>query len=314
MSGVPVTDVVAAVLLKPNGDYLLAQRPPGKVYAGYWEFPGGKVEPGESRLQALTREIAEELGVTVVSAHPWLTRFHVYEHASVRLNFFRVTNWTGELHGREHQQFAFQTPGRETAGPMLPANGPLLKAMSLPTAYAISNAGELGTAEALTLLKQRLEAGIRLVQIREKAIPEPVFSQFSCECITLAHAYGARALLNVAAASAFDQARALGYDGVHLTAAALAAADERPDFALVGASCHTAAELARAGELDLDFAVLGPVQATRSHPTAVPIGWERFAALKAEATLPVFALGGLKLVDTATAWQHGAHGVALMRG
>ena len=310
----PITDVVAAVLLKANGNYLLAQRPVGKVYAGYWEFPGGKVEPGESRLDALKREIREELGVDVVTAHPWLTRFHVYEHASVRLNFFRVTKWTGELRGLDLQQFAFQTPGCETVGPMLPANGPLLKAMALPARYVISNASELGEAGAIAQLERHLQAGVRLIQVREKAIPEPFFRQFIERVVALARTYDARVLLNAADPAAFAVARERGFDGVHLTSATLKAMHARPDFPLVAASCHSADELAKASALDLDFAVLGPVQATRSHPGTTPMGWAGFAACKADATLPVFALGGMRTGDESTAWQHGAHGIAMMRG
>ena len=309
-----VTDVVAAVLLKPNGDYLLAQRPAGKVYAGYWEFPGGKVEPGETRLAAIKREIAEELGVQIVIAHPWLTRFHVYAHASVRLNFFRVTDWRGTLRGLEGQQFAFQTPGRETVEPMLPANGPLIKAMALPTVYAISNGAELGLEGAFNAFEARLKAGVRLVQIREKTSPVSVLRPFAARVVALARAVGARVLLNAGDIAAFDLARETGCDGVHLTSDLLSRIDVRPDFALVAASCHTAQEIARVGELGLDFAVLGPVQATRSHLGATPLGWATFSQRKADATVPVFALGGLRIEDTQAAQQAGAHGVALMRG
>ena len=93
-------EVAAAVLVRPDGAFLLAQRPAGKVYAGYWEFPGGKIEPGEAADAALARELHEELGIDVVTAYPWITREHVYEHGHVRLNFFRVTEWTGEPHPR----------------------------------------------------------------------------------------------------------------------------------------------------------------------------------------------------------------------
>src|SRR5918994_6473274 len=98
-----IIEVAAAVLQRPDGSFLLAQRPPGKVYAGYWEFPGGKVEPGEPAAAALARELHEELGIDVECAYPWLTRVFTYPHATVRLNFFRVTRWRGEPHPREDQ-------------------------------------------------------------------------------------------------------------------------------------------------------------------------------------------------------------------
>ena len=151
----PPVEVAAAVLLRPDGSFLLAQRPAGKIWAGYWEFPGGKVEAGESAHHALVRELREELGIQVETAYPWLTRVFTYPHATVRLNFFRVTAWRGELHPHEGQAFAWQQalPAASAAdvsslvsvAPVLPANAPVLRALSLPALYAISNAAELGT-------------------------------------------------------------------------------------------------------------------------------------------------------------------------
>ena len=103
-----LVEVAAAVLQRPDGSYLLAQRPRDKIWAGYWEFPGGKIEPGETTYHALVRELREELGITVTTAYPWLTRVYTYPHATVRLNFFRVTAWSGELHPHEGQEFAWQ--------------------------------------------------------------------------------------------------------------------------------------------------------------------------------------------------------------
>jgi mutator protein MutT len=130
-------DVVAGVIWTPDGRYLLAQRPAGKVYSGYWEFPGGKVELGETLAEAIRRELHEELGIEVLSATPWIMRTHVYEHASVRLHFMRIDNWRGEPCGLEAQSFAFQMPGAETVAPMLPANGPVLAAVRLPSVITL---------------------------------------------------------------------------------------------------------------------------------------------------------------------------------
>ena len=105
-----LVDVAAAVLLREDGSFLLAQRPTGKVYEGYWEFPGGKIEAGETPLHALCRELHEELGITVITAYPWLTRVFAYHHATVRLHFFRVFAWQGEPHPHEGQVFSWQRP------------------------------------------------------------------------------------------------------------------------------------------------------------------------------------------------------------
>ena len=139
-----IVEVAAAVLQKPDGSFLLAQRPKDKIWAGYWEFPGGKLEPGETPRHALVRELREELGIEVETAYPWITRVFTYPHATVRLSFFRVTQWHGEPHPHEGQEFAWQAPGGAKVAPILPANAPVLRALELPPLYAISNVKELG--------------------------------------------------------------------------------------------------------------------------------------------------------------------------
>ncbi|MEO7132651.1 MAG: NUDIX domain-containing protein [Vicinamibacterales bacterium] len=117
----PLTLVAVGILQRADGQVLFAQRPAGKAYAGYWEFPGGKIEPGESAHAALARELDEELRVRVTAATPWITQRHVYPHAHVELRFFRVTAWDGDIHPQEEQQVAWQVPGDYTVAPMLPA-------------------------------------------------------------------------------------------------------------------------------------------------------------------------------------------------
>ncbi|MDE2117472.1 MAG: Nudix family hydrolase, partial [Betaproteobacteria bacterium] len=257
-----IIEVAAAVLQKPDGSFLLAQRPADKIWAGYWEFPGGKIEPGETSRHALVRELREELGITVETVYPWVTRVFTYPHATVRLNFFRVTKWSGELHPHEGQKFAWQPPTptlprreREVVSPMLPANTPILRALELPPLYAISNVAELGVEEFMHRLEGALHNGLRLVQMREKNLPRAEMRALSLRVLELAHAHNARVLIN----SDVELAREIGADGVHLTSTQLAALRQRPDLPWCVASCHNAEELQRAGELGLDFAVLGPV-------------------------------------------------------
>ena len=303
-------EVVAAVITRPDGRFLLGQRPAGKVYAGYWEFPGGKVERNEAPLAALKRELHEELGIDVERAYPWLMRDYDYAHAAVRLRFFRVVRWAGELHGRESQRFVWQTPDAISVDPLLPANAPILRALNLPPVYAITHAQELGRREFMRRLERALDAGLRLLQVREKDMPEGVRVRFAAEVVRMAHAGGARVLVNGDA----TLAQRAGADGVHLTSALLKRHDQRPALALVGASCHDANELARAQALGADFAVLGPVKPTPGHPGAMGIGWDGVATLLKDCPLPVYALGGLRPTDVETAWRHGAHGISMMRG
>jgi 8-oxo-dGTP diphosphatase len=121
-----LTEVVVGVLIRTNGDFLLTTRPEGKVYPGYWEFPGGKQETGESAVQALERELHEELGIQIGSANPWRCTTVDYPHALVRLNFFKVYQWSGELEMREGQLFSWQALPVQVA-PLLPGTLPVLQ-------------------------------------------------------------------------------------------------------------------------------------------------------------------------------------------
>jgi 8-oxo-dGTP diphosphatase len=303
-------EVAAAVIQGPDGRFLLGQRPTGKVYAGYWEFPGGKIERGELPLAALARELHEELGIDVELAYPWLTRDYDYAHAAVRLRFFRVPRWGGTLHGREKQRFEWQRPGAIDVSPMLPANAPILSALTLPAEYGISNAGDVGVPQFMERLERALARGLGLLQVREKALAGADFTRFAAAVVAAARRHGARALVNAAPEVALQA----GADGVHLTSSALMALAARPALDLVGASCHDARELERAAALPADFVVLGPVAPTPSHPGAPAMGWDAFSKLIRDYPLPVYALGGLTHADLETAWKAGAHGISMMRG
>jgi 8-oxo-dGTP diphosphatase len=310
-----IVEVAAAVMLRADGrEFLLAQRPEGKVYAGYWEFPGGKVEPGESVRDALIRELQEELGITVTACSPWLTRVFTYPHATVRLNFWRVTAWDGEIGitaPLEHSAVEWQETGQvATVAPILPANDPILKALSLPTTMAITNAEQEGTERQLERLEEALATGLRLIQVRDKGWPQAQRLWFAEAVTRLAHSHGALVVIN----DDEEIARRVGADGLHLSAARLAACLQRPDFAWVGASCHSADEIVRAGQLDLDYALLGPVLPTPTHPESAGLGWAEFSRQMHGNTLPVLALGGMEMAMLAEAQGHGAHGIALMRG
>ena len=118
-------DVAVGILMKPNGEVLLACRPEGKPFAGYWEFPGGKVESGEKIFDALRREFTEEIAVDIQSAEPWCGVEHVYPHAHVRLHFYISRDWLGEPRALEGQQLAWQ--GAVALTPLLPATIPLIE-------------------------------------------------------------------------------------------------------------------------------------------------------------------------------------------
>jgi 8-oxo-dGTP diphosphatase len=297
-----VVEVAAAVIQRPDGAFLLAQRPQGKVYAGYWEFPGGKAEPGEPVARALVRELHEELGIDVEAAYPWLTRVFTYPHATVRLRFFRVLSWKNEPHPREDQAIAWQHLGDSMVSPMLPANAPVLASLALPAEYAVTDATRWGSKLMLDKLERRLQQGLKLLQVREPGLGAEALRLFSEQAIARARRYGCKVLV---------KAPHPGADGVHFTAVELMKLKQKPATGLVAASCHTREELERAMQLELDFAVVGPV---KEKADRVPLGWERFAALVRGSTIPVYAIGGLTRADMEDAWRAGAHGVAMIRG
>lgn len=303
-------DVAVAVLIRSDGKALLARRPASKVYSGHWEFPGGKVERGEAIRDALVREIREELGIEVERAYPWITRVFTYPHATVRLHFHRVYAWRGEPRALEHQAIAWQRPESTELAPMLPANGPVLRALTLPDEYAITRAGELGEEVFFSRLKVRLRNGLGLVQVREKTLSGDALEAFALRVLALGRAHGAKVLVN----HDVELARRIGADGVHLTAAQVLGAARRPEVPWCGASCHSPEELRSAEALGADFAVLGPVRATPSHRDATPLGWERFRQIAAGAAIPVYALGGVVLGDLEQARSCGAHGLSMVRG
>jgi 8-oxo-dGTP diphosphatase len=304
-----VVDVAAAVIERPDGSFLLAQRPPGKVYEGYWEFPGGKVESGEPITRALDRELREELGIEVELAYPWITRVYLYPHATVRLHFHRVVIWRGEPHPHERQALSWQRSTEIMVSPMLPANAPVLKALSLPTSLGITRAWESGIDVALTQLRFALERGLRLVQVREKNLDPAARRIFAAQVMREVCAVGGIVVVN----SDVQLATMLGA-GLHLPSRELMAANSRPEVEWCGASCHDTVELERARELGLDFVLLGPVQFTPGHAGSPEMGWNKFAELIREFSMPVFALGGMRPVDLDEARRRGAHGIAMVRG
>ena len=304
--------VVAAVIVGPDGRILISRRHDHLHQGGLWEFPGGKQEAGETARAALQRELHEELGIEVERARPLIRVLHDYGDRSVQLDVWRVEGFAGTPHGREGQPLAWVAPGELDAYAFPAANAPILRAARLPDRYLITPAPGPDPAAFLPQLEAALARGIRLLQLRAKGLAAGAYAELAAQVVPLAHRHGARVLLN----GPPELVTELGADGLHLSSAALRACPARPlpaDYWL-SASCHDAAELARAVALDADCALLSPVQATASHPGAEPLGWEIFQALTDPCPLPVYALGGLGEADLESAWQHGAQGIAAIRG
>lgn len=306
-----VVHVVAGVLSDPQGRVLLAQRPSGKHSAGLWEFPGGKLEPGETAHSALRRELHEEIGVDIGAIEPLIAVPWNFGEKSILLDVYRVLDFAGELHGREGQALVWRRVDELSEMPMPPPDRPVVTALRLPPHYAITPEPGDDDAAFLAHIDAALAAGVRLLQLRAKTRPVARLRALAQQVRERARDAGAVVLIN----AHVDLARELELDGVHLPAAELMRLRERPPVrGWIAASCHERRELAHAAAIGVDFVVLGSVQATRSHPDAEPLGWPRFAELCAQTPLPVYALGGLGPADLPTARIHGAQGIAGISG
>ncbi|WP_315389362.1 Nudix family hydrolase [uncultured Stenotrophomonas sp.] len=300
--------VVAAVITDARGRILLNRRTENRDMAGLWEFPGGKRETGESSEQALVRELREELGIEA-EVGDWIMDVpQAYPDKHLRLEVRHVRSWRGSPRGREGQAITWVAPDKLVRYSMPPADLPVVAALRHPDRYLITpepdTDEDAAHQEWYARLARALDAGVRRVQLRTPTSPARI--QLAEQAVSR-HRSGVQWLLN----RDIELARRLGV-GVHLGGEQLLQLEARPLPAdqLVAASCHDLPQLQAAQRLGCDFAVLGPVQATSSHPGTALIGWEAFETLRAQVSLPIYALGGLAPDDITQARRHGAQGIA----
>ncbi len=301
--------VVAGVLRDGRGRVLLTQRRAGKAHAGLWEFPGGKLEPGEDALAALSRELDEELGVEVLAARPLIA----VAHARIVLDVWEVPQFAGRVRAREGQALAWIDPATIDRELMPPADRPVVSALRLPSTYLITPSPRADDDhDFLASLERALDAGVRLVQLRWPGASRAQLAGIARAARALCASRGAQLLLN----ADWSLAEVLGLDGVHLPAALARGLSQRPLPAhrWVGVSCHDAGELAHAARIGADFATLSPLLPTSSHPDRPALGWDAARRLVAGARLPVYLLAGLGRADIASARAMGAQGIAAIRG
>ncbi len=302
--------VAAAAVEAADGRILVTRRPDHVHQGGLWEFPGGKLEPGEDLRGGLDRELFEEIGIRVQASAPLIRIYHDYGDRRVLLDVHKVSAYAGTPHGREGQPLRWLRPEQMRAEEFPAADRPIITALRLPDRMLITP-DPADRERLLNGLAAALEQGIRVVQLRIKR-PIENFPALVATCLELCRAHGASLVVNpLTDAVALPQGV-----GLHLNSRRLMALAARPAGVegLVGASCHDAAQLRHAGDLGLDYALLSPVAKTASHPDAAPLGWTRFAELADQAALPVYALGGMGIDDVFTARSHGGQGIAAIRG
>lgn len=304
----PRVHVAVGVIEDDAGRVLVAWRPPGSHQGDRWEFPGGKVEPGETPDRALARELREETGLHVASCEPLIRIPHDYPDKRVLLHVYRVRPVDARAVAN-HGQALYWARSEELAGLRFPAaNAAIVTAARLPRTYAISPDCDHPEDGAWWRgLEAAIAAGHRLFQYRVPSLAHR--DEHAAAAVRRIQAAGGTCLINGDPALAVRA----GADGVHLPAAMIGAVSYRPPGWLA-ASCHNTEELARAVAAGVDFAVLGPVAMTASHPDRQPLGWERFEAWVADLPVPVYALGGLSPQDADAACRSGGQGVAGITG
>jgi 8-oxo-dGTP diphosphatase len=307
----PVMEVAAAVIVDPRQRVLIARRAEHSHQGGCWEFPGGKLEPGETPRAALARELREELAIEVEEATPLLTLNHDYPDRRVRLHVWRVERFSGVPRGLEGQPLRWVTREEITAHEFPAANLPIITAVRLPDRYAILDEPGTDVRTFLGRVRDYAERGIELIRLRASALTAGDYIRLAREAVPLAEARGMALMIH----GSPEWVRETGAAGLHLRTHELMCLTRRPidRSRWLAASCHDAVQLRQAVRIGVDFVVLGPVAPTATHAGAIPMGWSAFADLVEAVALPVFALGGLSDEDMTRAKLHGAQGIAGIR-
>jgi len=302
-------NVSVAVLINADHQVLLAQRPLSKPWEGWWEFPGGKIEKDETSVDALYREIYEEIGVKVTKFTKWVTRKYTYGANDFTLHFFKVYEWEGEVTSKENQKLVWTHLKKPNVSPMLPANVFIQKAFDLPKCYPITNLLETSKKVFFIQLQKKISDGLKMIQVREKNLSFDEFKVFSKEVIKICKPSNVKVIIN----SDVNLAYEIKADGVHLPSKYLLDIKKIPKNLIVAASCHTQNDIDIAEKLNIHFVVLSAVNRTLSHPDILPIGWNKFQKIANKTNIPIYALGGLSANDYQVAIKNGAVGISSQR-
>ena len=302
--------VAVGVIRNEDDQFFIARRPQHVHQGGLWEFPGGKVEENETVVEALQRELHEEIGIDVELARPLIRIPYSYPDKSVLLDVWRVEKFTGHAHGREQQEINWVSLDELSSYPFPAANQPIIRSLMLPDSYLVT--GEFSELdELLSRTRLALQSGVRLVQFRAHHLDSENYFYFAKELYALCEKFSARLLLNTKPENFHKHGAENFSHGIHLNHFQLEKYHAANSIdGMVAASVHNKSELKLAEEKKIDFVVLSPVKQTTSHPDEHPLGWQHFTELCDITPLPVYALGGMQADDIPIAQSHGAQGIA----
>lgn len=307
----PFYHVAVGVVYDKQGNILLTQRALDKHQGGKWEFAGGKVEQGETVQQALSREFDEELGVRPTHTRPLIKIPFNYPEHNVLLDVWEVFDFDGTAEPREGQAMQWVPPHQLHQFDFPPANQAIIRAALLPEYYLITPDDPMPLDVFTTQLRSLFALGIRLCRVRQGALPEHDYIHRVHAATQVAAECGTKIIIDGPVKDIWPEIA-----GWHLNSTDLYHYQERPvpQDKLLIASLHTQEDIVQADKINVDCSVLSPVKQTSSHPNVIPLGWNNFESLVAQAKHPVYALGGLTINDLLPARQHGAQGVAAVRG
>lgn len=315
---VNIIHVAAGVIEDSNGLVLVSLRAKDSHQGGLWEFPGGKLELGESSYDGLVRELREELAIAVHSARPLISIKHDYGDKQVLLDVWRITNYSGQVIGNEGQQIKWHAKQALDELAMPEADVAIVRSINLPSFYAITPAfTAIQEVESSTVeiehekaVAKLIKKNIKLIQLRDHGLSHSRYLRLAQSLRAKLSDKDIQFMVNCDLNSAIE----IGADGIHLSVQRVQDYIQKnveiPRHLLTAVSCHNREELLAAQQFGADFAVLGPVKRTSSHLQRMPLGWQAFSAIVKDSNIPVYALGGLTEDDLSAAYNSGAQGIA----
>lgn len=308
MSG-KVVHVAVGVIVNSIDQVLISKRASHVHQANLWEFPGGKIEPEETEIAALSRELEEELGIKIQSHDHLMTVDHRYDDKSVCLHVFMVTDFSGEPVGKEGQLVKWNDISGLNSKEFPVANITIINRLQLPELIQITG-GYSGLDDLLKKIKLCIQKGIKIIHFRAHELDDSEFLIQAKAMRKLCKMHNVKLILNRNS----RVLKEIDVDGIHLTRHEMKKHSRRPigNNKLFSVSCHNDEELTFANQLDVDYCFLSPVKSAVSHNAGTALGFDRFSELSKKYDFPIYALGGMAEKDILNIQKLNGKGVAVI--